>query len=147
MAENEQKPTGKKLTPKQVAFVKNFVKGMSITDAALAAGYSEKNPGQSGYQVLEQVRMKAPELLERHGLSEDKLIEKYLKPALEAEQTEFAKFEGKITDSVDVVAWTPRLAALDMAFNLHGSYAAKKVEGKGFGQTMIQINTMIPRPE
>ena len=67
-----------------------------------------------------------PETMEKAGLTNKGLIEKYLKPALQAEETEFAKFEGKITDSQNVVAWGPRLTALDLAFKLKGSYAPAK---------------------
>ena len=37
---------------RQVAFVKNLVDGMTITEAARSAGYSKNCPGQSGYQAL-----------------------------------------------------------------------------------------------
>ena len=114
-----------KLSHQQRALVKNLIKGMTITDAALAAGYSEKCPGQAGHQALEAIKRKMPDILDNHGLTDETLIEKYLKPALEATETEFAKFEGKITDQCEVVAWSPRLTALDMAFNLKGNYAPK----------------------
>jgi phage terminase small subunit len=39
----------KKLTPKQEKFAQNVVKGMSKKDAAIAAGYSEKNATKAGY--------------------------------------------------------------------------------------------------
>jgi hypothetical protein len=55
-------------------------KGASLTDAAIEAGYSSRNPGQSGFQALQQIRGRVPDLLEKHGLGEEILIEKYLKP-------------------------------------------------------------------
>jgi len=116
-----------KLTPQQRALVKNLVKGMSITDAAREAGYADNGyVGQMGSQALEAIRLKMPEVLEKAGLTDEALVENYLKPALEAEETEFAKFEGRITDERNVVAWGPRLTALDLAFNLKGSYAPKQ---------------------
>ena len=39
---------------------------------------------ESGFQALAQPRGRAPELLEPHRLGEEVLIEKYLKPLLEA---------------------------------------------------------------
>jgi phage terminase small subunit len=39
----------KKLTPKQEKFAQNVAKGMSKKDAAIAAGYSEKNATKAGY--------------------------------------------------------------------------------------------------
>lgn len=49
----------------------------------------------TGYQALAQLRGRVPELLERHGLGEEVLIEKYLKPLLEAKETKFFN-EGKL---------------------------------------------------
>ena|SRR5207247_5981625 len=115
-----------RLTPQRRALIKNLVKGMSITDAARAAGYADNGyVGQLGSQALEVIRQKMPEVLEKHGLTDDVLVEKYLKPALLAKETKFAQFEGEFTDKRDVVAWGPRLTALDIAFNLKGSYPRK----------------------
>ena len=124
---DEPRSPKKRLTPQQRALVKNLSKGMSITEAARESGYADNGyVGQLGSQALEGIREKMPHILDRHGLTDDSLIERYLKPALEAQETEFAKFEGRITDSLDVIAWSPRLTALDMAFNLRGSYAPKE---------------------
>ena len=38
-----------KLTPKQEKFAQNVAKGMSKKDAAIDAGYSEKNATKAGY--------------------------------------------------------------------------------------------------
>lgn len=118
-----------KLTSQQRSLIRNLVKGMSITDAAREAGYADNGyVGQLGSQALEAIRLRMPEVLDKAGLTDESLIEKYLKPALEANETEFAKFEGRITDEREVVAWSPRLTALDIAFNLKGSYAPKNVQ-------------------
>jgi hypothetical protein len=93
---------------------------MSVTRAALKAGYSEQNPGQSGYQALKAVRAKAPELLDRQDLTDDALSEKHLKPMLCATRTVFVKHEGKVTDEREVIAWGPRIASLDLAFRIRG---------------------------
>src|SRR5260370_14114753 len=90
----------RKLTTRQQAFVKELAKGRTLTDAAKAAGYKDKNPGQAGYQALAQLRGRVPELLERHGLGEEVLIEKYLKPLLEPEETKFFK-DGKVRINVE----------------------------------------------
>jgi len=60
---------------------------------------------------------------------------------MNAEDTEFAKFEGKITDAKNVIAWDPRRAGLDMAFNLKGSYAAKD-SGPSSGSS-ITVNVLV----
>jgi hypothetical protein len=68
-------------------FIKERTQGKSFSEAAIAAGYSEKNARQSGYQAMQQLRGRVPDLMDKHGLSEDTLIDKYLRPLLEAEET------------------------------------------------------------
>jgi hypothetical protein len=114
---NKRKPN-----PRQQKFVKELAKGKSLKQAARDAGYSTKNANQSGYQALAQVRGRVPELLERHGLGEEVLIEKYLKPLLGAEETKFFK-DG--TKRISLEALAIRHASLRTAFELHGSYAPK----------------------
>src|SRR5260370_16981915 len=109
--------------PRQQKFVKELAKGKSLAQAARDAGYSEKNANQSGYQALAQLRGRVPKLLERHGLGEEVLIDKYLRPLLDANETKFFK-EGKV--QIEVQALTIRHAALRTAFQLHGSYPPRQ---------------------
>lgn len=134
-----------KLTARQVLLMKGLMKGNTITEAAIAAGYSDKNPAQSGTQAMNLAKKKIPELLEIYGLGPDALIKKYLAPALEATETKFFQKDGKIEDEVDVVAWGPRLTALDMAFNLGGSFPANGKNGNGH-VVNVQINTNVTVP-
>lgn len=137
-----------KLTPQQRALVKNLTKGMSITDAAIKSGYSDSSrqtAAQCGSQALENIRLKMPEVLEKHGLTDDSLVEDYLLPLMRAEETEFAKYEGKITDERNVIAWSHRATGLDMAFNLKGSYAPK-FDPKNMPMIPVQIVTNITLP-
>jgi hypothetical protein len=83
-----------------------------------------------------------PELLERHGLGEEVLIEKYLLPLLEANETKFFN-DGK--KQIEVQALTIRHAALRTAFELHGSYAPRDPkEAAQYGVRVIRVD--IPRP-
>lgn len=137
-----------KLTPQQKSLVKNLTKGMSITDAAIKAGYSDSSritAGQCGSQALENIRLKMPEVLDKYGLTDESLIENYLKPLMNAEDTEFAKFKGNISDERNVIAWGPRATGLDMAFNLKGSYAPK-FDPKNLPLIPVQIITNINLP-
>ena len=79
----------KRLTYKEQAFVRNLVNGKSLTQSALDAGYSDKHPGQSGWQALKNIQLKMPELFDRYGLTDEALIEKHLKPLLFARETKF----------------------------------------------------------
>lgn len=137
MGREKRKPT---LTPQQKLLVKNLIKGKSITDAALAAGYSEKCPGQVGHAALQAIKEKMPQVLAKYGLTDESLIEKYLKPLMEANETKFFAHEGRVTDQKDVIAWGPRRDGLDMAFKLRGDYkAAEKVEGTTVNYTFIAM--------
>jgi hypothetical protein len=64
--------------------------------------------------------------MEKHGLSDDVLIDKYLLPALEAYETKFFQPGGRITDSAQVVAWRSRVKALDTALTIKGLYARRR---------------------
>jgi hypothetical protein len=134
------------LKPRQLALVKNLVIGMTLTEAARRAGYSKKCPGQAGYQVLQNLKLRMPELLDRLELSDVALIEKHLKPLLSAKTIKFFQHEGKITGSRIVADNDARLRALDMAFKLKGSYNAadpKLTEPTGVSVIVIDV----PRPQ
>jgi len=134
---NKRKPN-----MRQQKFVKELAKGKSLAQAAREAGYSDKNANQSGYQGLAQLRGRVPELLERHGLGEEVLIQKYLLPLLEAEETKFFKDGAK---RINVEALAIRHAALRTAFELHGSYAPRDPkEAAQYGVRVIRVD--IPRP-
>lgn len=128
--------------------MKNLTKGMSITDAAIKAGYSNSTravAGQLGSQALENIRLKMPEVLENAGLTDESLVEDYLKPLLKATETKFFQKDGVVTDIRDVIAWGPRSTGLDMAFNLKGSYAPK-FDPKNMPMIPVQIVTNITLP-
>jgi hypothetical protein len=129
-----------------VAFVKNLVDGMTITEAARKAGYSRKCPGQAGYQALQNLKLKMPELLDRLGLSDVALIEKHLKPLLSARTTKFFQHRGKVTGKRLVSDNDARLKALEMAFKLRGSFVQpdpKLAEPTGVKYVILDM----PRPQ
>jgi phage terminase small subunit len=155
----------KKLTPKERALVKNVSKGKSLTAAAIAAGYSDKNPAQSGFNAMQAIQRKMPDLMDKLGLSDETLINKHLKPLLAAKETKFFAFRKVVTvkskkegekDSErveqiiqerEVAALGIRAGAVDMAFKLRGSYAPKQIDfDPDAGTTVTVINTSaIPR--
>jgi hypothetical protein len=135
----------KRLTHKEQAFVRNLVNGKSLTESALAAGYSDKYPGQSGWQALKNIQLKVPEFLDQYGLTDEALIEKHLKPLLNATETKFFQHKGRVTDSRRVPANAIRLGALDMTFRLKGSYA-KPEEGTAERRTVQVLVVDVDRP-
>jgi hypothetical protein len=132
----------KQLQPRQVALVKNLMDGMTLTEAARRAGYSKKWPGQAGYQALQNLKLKMPDLLERLGLGDVTLIEKHLKPLLSAEMVKFFQYKGKVTDKRIVPDNDTRLKGLDIAFKLRGAYAPtdhKLAEPTGVQVILVDI--------
>lgn len=108
-----------------------LARGLTLGQAAIQAGFSEKNAAQSGYQCFKVIEAKFPQILERMGLTDSSIIDRYLRPALEATETKFFSFKGEIQDEREVIAWDVRTRALDMLFQLKGSYAPKEIEHKG----------------
>jgi hypothetical protein len=111
------------MTPRQIMFTKHLLSGATLTAAARKAGYSEKNLTQSGHQVLQSIRLKRPELMERLELTPRVLIEKYLVPLLSAATTKCFHHKGKIIYSRTLPDYRTRVMALDMVFRLMGAYA------------------------
>jgi len=111
---------------------------MTLEEAGISAGYSEKSAAQAAWQAMESVKRKMPEILDRAGLTDYALVEKHLKPLLSAEETKFAQKDGIFTDERNVAALGIRATALDMAFNLKGSYAPKETHNLLAG--VLQVN-------
>jgi hypothetical protein len=135
----------KGLTAKERALVRNLAKGKNLTQSALAAGYSGRCPGQSGWQALQNIRLKMPDLLDRHGLTDNALIEKHLKPLLGATETKFFQSKGNVTETRRVPAHRVRINALDMAFRLKGSYKAPADEPGG--NELVQVIVQAPQTQ
>jgi hypothetical protein len=114
--------------------------------AAIAAGYSPKHARQSAHQALESIRKIAPELLARHGLDDDSLIDKHLLPLMNAEETKFFTLPvGKGKDrrlqieSRKTANWSARQNGLDMAFKIRGLYVREQ-ENKGPEFSVVMID-------
>src|SRR5580700_5886337 len=91
------------LTPKELKFLKAFVKTGHQRKSALSAGYSPVNPDQSASSVMKQLRRKVPELLERVGLHLEKVFRETLVPGLSAKKTEFFANNGVVIETREVV--------------------------------------------
>lgn len=76
----EKRPSRKKrlgqtvLTPKELKFLKAFVRTGNQRQSVLSAGYSPVNPDQSANCVMKQLRRKVPKLLEHIGLHLEKVF-------------------------------------------------------------------------
>lgn len=113
------------LTTKQQDYAIGVATGKSKQQAALDAGYSPamaKNP-----QIIEQsagLRFAFQEMI-RTKVPADKIAAR-LAEGLDALDTEFAKFEGAISDERQLVAWTERRQYLELAAKMGGYYVEKQ---------------------
>ncbi len=115
---------------------------MPASQAAVKAGYSPKHARYSGYQAKQGLRDRLEKALHEAGLTPEGVIHKYLLPALSAERTEYAKFEGQITASVQEINWTARLRAIEIVAEMAGyNYEAERV-GR-FGETDNDVPQII----
>ena len=105
-----------RLNPRQRKVLACLAEGKTLEQTGKELGVSR----QRIWEMLESIKGRATELMDEYGITEAALIQNYLLPALNAEETEFAKFQGAITDSRNVVAWGPRLQALELAARIRG---------------------------
>jgi hypothetical protein len=124
----EEKPSRKHrrgqpiLTPKELKYLKAFIKTGSQRSAALSAGYSPANPDQSANCVMKQLRRKVPELLEHVGLHVETVFRKTLVPGLKAKKTEFFAQNGVVIETRETVDHEQRGKYLDRYCKLLGLY-------------------------
>jgi phage terminase small subunit len=119
-----------KLTLRQRRFVEELSRCKSLAEAARRAGYSPKFAGQAGYLTLQRIGQKAPELLENIEITFEELIEKSIKPGLEATKTTLIKYRGKITAEFVQPDWGAQLAMVKLCLRLHSAYPAKTEKPK-----------------
>jgi hypothetical protein len=153
----------RKLTQRQQKLVKNLAAGMNQSEAAAEAGYSDKNLRQSAHQALQQIQRRMPELFEELGLTDRAIIEKHLIPLLNATEAKFFPYrkqivalsaEGKRNKQIDkdllletvqvidvreIAALGTRIAALDIAFKLKGSYAPRQFDVDPKASVTVQV--------
>jgi hypothetical protein len=132
-------------TARQQALVDNIPTSKTFAEAAIKAGYPAKNVRQSAFQALQGIRGRVPDLMDQLGLSEQVLIDKHLRRHLNAKRIHYFQKDGKVRDSRKTEALEIQSRALDMAFQLHGSYAPRDPkEAAQFGIKVVVVD--IPRP-
>lgn len=119
-AKKKRKPRTVKMSEKQKKLVKAIVTTTgNVSEAGRIAGYGTP---QAAHRALKTIGMRFESYLEKHGMTDDYLAEKCLRPALEAMQTKFFSKKGVVIDTREVVAWGPRIQTLDMVFKIKGAY-------------------------
>jgi hypothetical protein len=120
-----KKLQGKEWTERQKKLIKYIPTSKTHAEAAMKAGFPAKNARQSAYQALRQMRGRVPDLMDKLGLSEEHLIDKHLRRLLRAKRVQFFQKDGEVTDVRETEALEIQAKAVDMAFQLHGSYAPR----------------------
>ncbi len=116
----------KRLTRRERSLFAGVASGLTITEAAVRAGYTKKCPAQAGSPALKNISEKLPDLFELHGLSDDQFIEKHLLPALNATEVKILLHRGKIRYSKPLIAWGPRVRIIELIARMKGLIAKER---------------------
>jgi hypothetical protein len=146
MKQTTRKPP-KKLRPKQQKYLRARIAGKSKTEAAKVAGYSPKNLAQSAYQAEKLMEEKVSDLYDRHGLTDDAIIENHLLPLLNAEETKFFAHNGRVVSTRRVKALGIRLPAVRLLAEMKGMLKKESENlGPNFKVVIINAEHRPPRP-
>lgn len=116
------------LTLKQAKLLKEIPTAASIAEAGEKAGYYDR---QTAHRALKGIAERAPEVLERLGLTVEFVADKCLRPLLEAKETKFFANQGIVLDTREVEALDIRLRAVDLWGRLMGAFTAQKLQVSG----------------
>ena len=145
---NSSQPKPKPLRPKQQKYLRARIAGKSKKEAAQVAGYSPKNLAQSAYQTEKLMAQKVSDLYDRHGLTDDAIIEKHLLPLLAANETKFFAHNGKIISQREVKALGIRMAAMRLLAEMKGMLKQEAENlGPNFKVVVINAEHRPPRPD
>jgi hypothetical protein len=117
-----------KLTLKQAKLVQALPESNSVAEAGAKAGYGYR---QDAHRALKSISERAPEVLERLGLTIDYVADKCLRPLLEAKETKFFQKDGIVMQERDVEANDIRIRAIELWGKLMGAFTAQKVQLSG----------------
>jgi hypothetical protein len=128
MAKKSSSASSEKLTLKQKRLLEALPTSDSVAEAGEKAGYSQR---QNAHRALHGIAERAPEVLERLGMTIEYVGEKVLKPLLEAKETKFFANAGIVLETREVEANDIRLRATDLWARLMGAYATPKLQLSG----------------
>jgi hypothetical protein len=109
----------KPLSPKQKKLVKALGSASSVAEAGRIAGYSDRS---AAHRALATIELKMPELMDREGLTDEVLVNNYLRPGLAATKREHFANGGIVLETREEPDWATRRGFLDMAFKVKGRY-------------------------
>ena len=124
----------RRLNPQRRRLLKELMKGKTIPQAAIAAGY--KNPA-SGYVAVHQMRNRMIAEVERIEKGPEYFVREKLLPMLERKKTLFFNSNGIVTDKRIVEDTPAQLQAMDMYNKLLGAYAPVSIEHSGMVEHVL----------
>jgi len=127
------------LTTREREFLKRRAAGLTLEEAAIAAGYSPNYAQQAGSQAMERIREKAPDLFTRVGLDDESYILKHLVPLLEATEVKVFCYNGKLIYSKPLAALTIRARMVELIAELKGM-KVKEQEKPRSGVKVLILN-------
>jgi hypothetical protein len=117
-----------KLTIKQSRLLEALPTSKTVAEAGEKAGFACR---QSAHEAFKGIAERAPEVLERLGLTYEHVLDKCLRPLLEAKETKFFQSQGIVMQREEVEALDIRLRAIDTWAKLAGAYSVQKVNVSG----------------
>ena len=119
--------------------------GKNQSQAAVAAGYSPKNPDVSGAVAMAQLRRKVPDILIRLGLYPEKVFSDVLVPGLRAKRAEHFSHGGVVIETREFVDHEQRGKYFDRWCKLIGLYGSADEDHDRF-VTRPTVNLVITDP-
>jgi hypothetical protein len=102
------------LTPRKLKYIKGRVDGKSKRQAAIDAGFPVSMAENVAAKIETPDVRQAFAALVRQKIPAERIVERICE-GMDAQETVFAKFEGRITDSKQVVSFSERRAYTEMA--------------------------------
>lgn len=90
----------------RILLVQGMAEGKTMTQAAIDAGYSDKNPDRSGWQALKTIRQGFRDAVEGLNLTPRVFIEKYVVPGMSATSVQRGSYLGGFFAETDGWAFT-----------------------------------------
>jgi hypothetical protein len=116
------------LTLKQKRLLEALPTSDSVAEAGEKAGYFDR---QTAHRALNNLSERAPEVLNRLGLTIEHVADKCLRPLFEAKETLFFANKGIVLDSREVEALGIRVRAIEVWAQLMGAYTPQKLKVSG----------------
>jgi hypothetical protein len=127
----KEKETSQELTLKQRKFVRGYLQGKPLVQAATEAGYAPSTAARGATELLrsEKVRTTIQVALEKAGVT-DELLATTIREGMAAQKASHLVHEGEIK-TVEAVDWHARHRFVDTALRLKNAYPGQGLEAGG----------------